>query len=1405
MRYYLIITLIAYLIDLIRTKETIKYTMITCPVGFQALTQYLCEIDNIYIPPNKCPTDKACSTSFLCQRENAPECPSLVKCPDSNPIRCPDNTCANTPGDCPNYVKCPPFLPVRCPNGDCRKKNEECPTSIYCKNSLCNDGSCRHPYSFCEKSTSETTCIDKSLVRCSDGTCQSSMLLCPSAKTCPQERYITSKGLCNTEVNSEETHCSSDQVLCQFDNSCAKTIDSCPTGIICPTDRPVKCWDMSCAPTISACPKYQDCPKGQTQCPDGSCTNDKITECGTHVTCSKDAPYRCFDNTCRVRPGDCPSMPVCPSEAPILCWDGRCLDDRGKCAPPEKCSYTTPIKCPNGICAVSANECKVHNGCPLTFVLCKDGTCRQKSSDCKEDTCGIDLPYKCENGMCVSDKKYCDSSNGCPFYSPYKCQNGACVTEKNKCDNIQMTIPDGMKKCPDGSIISERGVCPLENGCPSDTPLLCGDGTCVNPKNANCSIPICPIEAPYRCLDGKCVYTSAYCPSVNSTRNEDGLLTCADGKLAKSFEECRLLMPCDRYRCEDGTCKDSKEFCANATANYSCPAYIPERCDDGSCAESKIKCINSQGCPYDAQSRCPKNGLCAAKAAECTNYEGKFALSNGCSLRNPVKCISGKCAKSQADCGENMGCNDPVYHVRCPNGKCVKSLRQCTGEEECVNYCRYGILECSDHFEECFNDLNCTVDKPFRCPDGSCMRYPKKLGTASTEYNKEACPIGIRCPDHKPFLCANGECVAKKSFCISQPKCPEEAQDICFDRTCINDKDYCKDKCPAKSPLLCPNGNCVSSLYDCSVNDCPAQVPIRCYTGKCLDTPYECIIQNEEKRIIKSLCRDDEVTCYDGSCRSKFEDCPLFKGCVSMSSPYKCPSGGCAVNSTSCKVSEMDEKYENCTKKKKNVTEDELDLNSNYQMREAKELEDYVDLNEDEEVCWHYRHNCTGDMKICEDGICRKTCPSYNGCPYEKPLMCTNGECVKNEDECAGVSYCSSIDKPFKCIDGTCVKSFTECTAPLYRLGTTNILLSSFKNSDVDSDIIIGENNIPICSVYIPTNALLKVANNSEESYEGQITFRSVPQNELTGTFSKFDSSRKEDVLRAYPFADPNTTYSIDHIFSLLSTVVEIKFDCEDVEVRQNLILTLMFDFPTALPKLEMANETASLFKELDPYTDICLAKLNGKQWECQESLPEIRKTDKFRLKGSINTQGIYAVILNPIRNENQLIIKKYWLISNLKAIAIIAAIIVVLVLAIGYYMLRQYRYRMKYKENQLLALNQQKELENMADLNTTVVGQSFEDVARGIVFTDNPAYKKKADKDATAKRMKEESEYYRVSDTLNKLEKDNKLLKEKLDEAKKIYNDAVNGNNPDNMEMNNQDPSINSSENRGSERLLEG
>ena len=162
------------------------------------------------------------------------------------------------------------------------------------------------------------------MVLCWNGTCAGSLTNCKKP-----------------ELQQSSACAVREMVHCETDGSCRANINQCPTGIICPISKPVKCWDASCKESIGKCPEYQTCPLGSIECPDGTCTTNKV--CGTHITCSNEEPYKCYDNTCRANPNDCPSMPECQGAVPILCWDGTCVKDRSDCIPPDICSFNTRV------------------------------------------------------------------------------------------------------------------------------------------------------------------------------------------------------------------------------------------------------------------------------------------------------------------------------------------------------------------------------------------------------------------------------------------------------------------------------------------------------------------------------------------------------------------------------------------------------------------------------------------------------------------------------------------------------------------------------------------------------------------------------------------------------------------------------------------------------------------------------------------------------------------------------------------------------------------------------------------------------------------------------------------------------------------------------------------------------
>ena len=81
-----------------------------------------------------------------------------------------------------------------------------------------------------------------------------------------------------------------------------------------------------------------------------------------------------------------------------------------------------------------------------------------------------------------------------------------------------------------------------------------------------------------------------------------------------------------------------------------------------------------------------------------------------------------------------------------------------------------------------------------------------------------------------------------------------------------------------------------------------------------------------------------------------------------------------------------------------------------------------------------------------------------------------------------------------------------------------------------------------------------------------------------------------------------------------------------------------------------------------------------------------------------------------------------------------------------------------------------EKELEEMGNASTSVLGQTIGDSKEGVVFTDNVSFKKQKD-EALNKRIRElERLHEKTKRNLSTCEQNNKLLVQRLEEMRKNY-----------------------------------
>lgn len=999
----------------------------TCPSGTTRCPDGSCAAGTT------CPVSKSCPSSspVLCAdgscATHVASCQASPTCAPDVPVRCPDGSCRKSVVDCPSRTICPAKAPVRCLDGTCKQTADQCPLA-----SSSQDADV----------LTAVTCPD-GFVSCPGGECAISPLLCPTHVTCPLGLIKCNDGRCAPEAECPSKdnidQCTSDsdssEVLIQCPISasgiaCAKSLADCPTGIVCPQNAPVRCLDSTCAVTLSACPPAPpDSPSSSRKpCPDGSWTTDI---CTTAVTCPPNTPFKCYDQTCRKSVLDCPTAKPCPSSAPYRCTDGSCATRPWECSPPVDGVCTDPskpVKCPmidgSAPCVAKREDCPEIIGadgsvvvgqdpestsagignlfCPAGYTRCRDGSCKATAAACPAFECSISYPYLCPNGACVKSEDDCLLENGCPRSAPVKCiGEGSCRAKISQCPRPKCASM-GLLACPDGSC--STSCARTSSGCPVGK-VRCFDGSCVSDYSVCTSkdnlANSCPSTHPIRCAHGLCVASETSCPSLPSEQictDPAKPILCADGTCQASTELCRLILPClgsDQVRCDDGTCMDAGVDPNVCSMHNSCPQETPVRCKqsllpsipilDGLCAASLGECYSPNGCPmvnFQPQIRCA-NGRCVPRAELC---DVGLIMGNGCPAATPFKCWNGECVAEVTDCKSLSGCPPDQPH-RCPDGSCTADPDSCGGDpsngssgENCpVGTTRCADGNCATDPKDCLTLMGCPVEKPIRCVDGTCKKYPatilrgRVIASASPalldEIRSNMCSPVKACPSSAEVLCQDGSCAASASDCPAAPyPCMTEDKPIlCRDgKTCVAEgsEGTCPDmtQCPPSAPVLCPNGACLRSLEACS---------------KDTDSQATQLTGGSNKR----QCSAGEITCFDGKCAETFAQCMNWSEQVIPDCTTRCADGTCLPYDSA----EMCPSLPACP-------------------------------------AGYYRDGATGACVItppayapcpmfeerCGDGKCRPlgTCPSFNGCPPLPGLsyQCPNRECAADAASCAAAA-----------------------------------------------------------------------------------------------------------------------------------------------------------------------------------------------------------------------------------------------------------------------------------------------------------------------------------------------------------------------------------------------------------------
>ena len=1287
-----------------------------CSNGLYVENIQLCPSE-MYVPPDyvKCPNGGIALDRDSCDFVQPT---LLITCPRSKPILCPDFACVSKSNDCSSNIPiCPPHKPYKCWNNECRNSIEECPTPTTCPADtpiLCQNGLCMKSGDECTE-RGGTTCPQ---YRCYDGTCVASIELCPTHPYCGEDKIKCWNGACVSDIseclstNDLETCPSTLNYRCP-DGTCRKSASDCSTISVCPPHLPIKCFDNSCRANINECPIYQSCGSKKKSCPDGTCASS-FEECNTVVTCTSSKPFLCYDNLCKPILSECAEPPHC-SKNEVLCPNGACSSSRQNCKFFEPCDANNPTRCELNTCTNDVRECESNEKrCPIGYILCPNGDCKRSEYLCDEFQCPKNKPYFCSEGVCVHDKALCDNPvNGCPYNMPYKCASGNCVEKEKDCEDFSCS--EGKILCPDGSCLDEtkKGECPLANGCYKDRPFKCADGTCINPETSTCSIALCKISKPYKCPNGHCVAKSSECATDLNDDDlggcKDGLIMCIDGRCVESSDYCRPDFECESgySKCPDGTCRVTPDLCPE---NINCPLNRI-RCQDSQiCVKDENECKYGLICPSD-YTKCKYDGLCT-KAPEEECEVNPILGYNGC-INGGEKCPNGRCMKHLSECSLiNNACPDDSKPYLCSNGECIDNILKCPHTDtpgECIeNKVRCPTGRCIEDDikkkrEECSNIIGCPLNKPYRCSNGVCVENERICDV--TTIVEGALISNVACDASKPYLCRDRSCVSDPSFCKSIT-CPFSTHKICFNGFCIDKENgNCTDfegYCPIVTPIHCPSGTCADDYIKCSstftIPTCGEGEFYCSRLNKCLINKLDCFIFYEEA--IKGLEKNNEQETNLRRLLEPKEEIISFK---EEDNPERNTSDDIQPDPEIVKL-ELKPCYDGTFVSK----------NENCSIVPACKMGQYRCENGgcsyDPKLCViDEEYKCSENRKKCPDGLCHEDCSEvlFNGCEVGK-YQCTNGQCVNDKYDCIGHSMCYNEGTPFRCINGDCKSSPEECEL-IQRLGSVkNITYSFNKYNKIDFSFAYDTNRRPIAKIQIPGSGL-KFDGNYSKLYIREIASSILYKSEFYNNTAEF----------LYNIS--NSIYGSEGVLNFENSVMSpiFKFDSFD--------RTMIFKINATINIEHNEYEASGL-----NYYDYCLAKLDnfnmdidipnqGAKWVCVE-----RQTTEGQTQFGINEFGVYAVILNPLRDKINYFGNskaKNFFLENVKFILIVLAVVIVVVALVFYIFLRVSRYRQKYHENRakILLLQQQKqEYENMT---TDIFGQTLGDNINGIVYKSNPAY----------------------------------------------------------------------------------
>lgn len=198
--------------------------------------------------------------------------------------------------------------------------------------------------------------------------------------------------------------------------------------------------------------------------------------------------------------------------------------------------------------------------------------------------------------------------------------------------------------------------------------------------------------------------------------------------------------------------------------------------------------------------------------------------------------------------------------------------------------------------------------------------------------------------------------------------------------------------------------------YSYIIDYCPQLLSHLCDTGLCVSNSNDCPVYNSKG------CENNEIRCYhQKNCADKRENCLNSFNCPN-SSPILCPDGKCVNDLSKCVEIPSNGYY--CSNglimNNESICFESLKFNESYPYR-----------------CYN------GTNVIAPNGPITQSCSPVVVCPYISPILCSDGECVENSNQCdiTNINFINDLNQnrlcpeksPIMCPDGACVSTIAEC------------------------------------------------------------------------------------------------------------------------------------------------------------------------------------------------------------------------------------------------------------------------------------------------------------------------------------------------------------------------------------------